>query len=199
MKKLLFILSFFVSFLAIAQKHKPSGHYEWENNNTLKTFLETNDVEINVKDLATLDYFNSWAYFDNNGFIQVPNAVFFNREGYRIAKNFVGEKCSQAIKGMEKIDTYKVNKDENINEWVSKYMAFPFTKEPIFDEAYDAYVVIFYCKCLDSYDDVNATAFRWYKSLKENDKIKVKAILLNLDIQDTWQLTDEQKKIIGLK
>lgn len=199
MKKLFLILSLFISFLAIGQKNKPTAHFEWENNNTLKAFLETNNVEIDVKDLATLDYINSWVYFNNNDFIQVPNAVFFNREGQRIAKNFVGEKCSQAIKGLEKIDSYKVDKDENINDWVSKYMAFPFTTEPVFGKPYDAYVLIFYCKCLDEYDDVNATAFRWYKSLKENDKVKVKAILLNLDIQNTWKLSDEQKNAIGLE
>ncbi|MDV6169985.1 hypothetical protein R1T16_16220 [Flavobacterium sp. DG1-102-2] len=200
MKKLLFTLVFIIPFTAGAQnKKKPAAHFEWENNTTLTKFLEENDVEINIKDLATLDYIGSWAYFNNNNFIQVPSAIFFNREGYRIAKDFVGEKCSQTIKDMDKIDTYKVNKDENINDWVSKYMAFPFTTEPVFGEPFDAYVIIFYCKCLNSYDDVNATSFRWYKSLKNNNKVKVKVILLNLDIQDTWELNDEQKKAIGLQ
>jgi len=199
MKKLFFALTFVLSISVFAQKKKPSAKFEWENNASLQTFLEEHDVEINVKDLATLDYINSWVYFNNNGYIQVPSAIFFNREGFRIAKDFVGEKCSQTIKGMEKIDSYKVKKDENINEWVSKYMVFPFTTEPVFGEPFDAYVILFYCKCLDSYDDANAMAFRWYKSLKNNNKVKVKAILLNLDIQDTWDVGDEHKKILGLE
>lgn len=171
----------------------------WENNTSLKSYLEENDVEINIKDLATLDYINSWVYFNNNELIQVPNAIFFNREGFRTKKDFIGEKCSTAIKDMENIDSYKVNKEESINDWVSKYMAFPFTTEPVFDGAYDAYVIIFYCKCLDSYKGVNTTAFNWYKSLKANPKVKVKVILLDLDIQDTWDVSEEQKKAIGLK
>ncbi len=199
MKKLLFTLTFIISFSAFAQKKKPSQHIKIENNSTLQTFLEENDVPINVKDLATLDYLGSWIEFNNNDFLHVPSAYFFNREGYRTAKKFVGERCSQTIKGIEKIDSYKVDKDENINDWVSKYMAFPFTSEPVFGEPYDAYVIIFYCKCLDEFDDVNATAFRWYKSLINNDKVKVKAILLNLDIQESWNITDEQKKAIRIE
>jgi len=199
MKKLFFALTFVLSISVFAQKKKPSAKFEWENNASLQTFLEAHDVEINVKDLATLDYINSWIYFNNNELIQVPNALFFNRDGYRISKGFVGEKCSTAIKDMENIDTYKVNKEESINDWVSKYLDFPFTKEPVFDASYDAFVIIFYCKCLDTYKGVNETAFNWYKSLKSNDKVKVKVFLLNLDIQDTWDVNDEQKKAIGLK
>ena len=46
--------------------------------------------------------------------------------------------------------------------------------------------------------DINDTSFNWYKSVKENESLNLKVILLNYDIMDTWEISDENKKVLNL-
>jgi len=47
-------------------------------------------------------------------------------------------------------------------------------------------------------DSNNETSFNWYKSLKSNKDLKIKVILINLDVQESWNLTEGQKKFLGV-
>ena len=65
----------------------------------------------------------------------------------------------------------------------------------ISSDDYDIYVLINWAIFLDSN---NETSFNWYTSLKNNKELKIKVLLINLDVQETWQLTDKQKEFLGV-
>jgi hypothetical protein len=62
-------------------------------------------------------------------------------------------------------------------------------------DVYDIYVLINWAIFLDSN---NETSFNWYTSLKNNKELKIKVILINLDVQEIWNLTDGQKEFLGV-
>ena len=198
MKKvfLFVVTSVIVSSCTVAYRRNVPLELGLENTTTLTRYLDENKVAYDVKDLATLDHINSWIYFNNNKMLSVPEAYFYNKDGFRITEDFKGDRCGAAISGIDKINSYKFDSNDSLNKWMADYLVFPFTQENVFDHAYDGYVVIFYGKVFSKYK-TNPTSFNWYNRLKENKNIKT--ILLNIDLQDNWEITAEQKKALGLE
>jgi len=137
--------------------------------------------------------------FFNNGYLEVPGAHFFNRDGYRVDNNFKATNCGQVIKNADKINTATISdKKELLNTFAEdlEFMAIP--NESLF--RYDAYVIITWGIFADKESHAsNETAFKWYKSLKENyPDMKIKVMLLNIDLQEKWHLTKEEEEILGI-
>jgi hypothetical protein len=195
MKKLILIM-LMVGFNCIAQKSK-SVVYSYENTSTLLQFLNDSKVNYDVKDLAVLNHINNWIGYKNKNIIVIPNVFFFNKRGERITEDFNAMSCGQVIKDIDKISSLKTDPNDNISTWLEG-LSFPFTNEEVFPEPYDLYVVIFYAKMVKTKTS-NPTAFNWYNSLKENKSLKIKPILLSLDIMDNWEMSDSQKKALNLK
>ncbi len=161
-------------------------------------FLDRNNVDYKKEDLATLNSAYAYGLFSNNGYLKVPEAHFFNSDGYRVHNNFKGTNCGQVINNADKINTAPTDKKELINDFAENFdfMAVPNEAQT----KYDAYVVISWGIFADKdVHQANETAFKWYKSLKKNyPDMKIKVILLNIDLQEKWQLTKEQEEILGV-
>jgi len=183
---------------SFAQKQKLV--YAYENPKSLLEFLDESKVNYDLKDLAVLDHPADWIDFYKKKKLSVPTAYFFNSEGVKIVEDFDATTCGQVINGLEsieKIKSYKKDVNDTINSWLSQ-IDFRFTKDEIFTDAYDMYVIIIYGKLIKTKTS-NPTAFNWYNSLKKNNKIKIKTILLSIDIMDDWELSQEFKTEFGLK
>jgi hypothetical protein len=155
-------------------------------------------VDFDEKDLAVLNNVNAFAVFNDKERISVPEAYFFNKEGKRVKDNFRGTSCGQVISNPEKISKAPASGDEHLNEWLKYISLYKAGGENVISGAYDAYVIIPWAIFLTSVSkDINQTSFNWYRSLKDYKNIKV--ILLNLDVQQGWELSNEQKSAFGIK
>lgn len=159
---------------------------------TLSNYLIDNEVKLEENDLYTIKDFNSFVYLNNNDKLQVPEILFFNSNGYLVKNRFNDNECSQVINEIEKINSLKFNKNETINEWL-KYIS-PLHQD--LTEKNNIYIIINWAKFVDKF---NEQSFEWYKQLKKsNSNLKINCILLNLDIQEKWNLTEQQKKVLNI-
>jgi len=192
----LFYLLVFLGSLAFGQDKNLI--YTYENSKSLGKFLDANKVNYDIKDLAVLQGPKDWLDFYKARRLSVPTAFFFNSEGMRIIENFGADTCPEIINGIEtpeKIKAYKAESQVSLNEWLG-HVDFAFTNEEIFTQAYDLYVIIIYGKCIRT-STSNDVAFKWYNSVKKNSKVKIKTILLSIDLMDSWEIPQDFKDEFG--
>jgi CRISPR/Cas system-associated endonuclease/helicase Cas3 len=97
------------------------------------------------------------------------------------------------INDIKKIDNLSFDKKNTIDQLLSDLSSFYNNKV----EENTIYVVINWAKFVD---DFNKQSFEWYNELKNSsNEIKVKCIFLNLDVQENWNINEEQKKALNIK
>lgn len=200
MKKHLTLLLLLLCTMAFGQKRKLV--YSYENTATLLQFLDENKVSYDLKDLATLNQLAYWVEYYNAEKLTVPSVYLFDSEGKRIIEDFDFAACGQTLNGLdslEKIKAYKKEPEVTLNTWLSE-LDFPFTEEKPFTEPYDLYIIIFYGKLIKTKTS-NPTAFNWYNSIKANANtaVKIKPILVSIDLMDNWEIPAELKKHLGIE
>jgi hypothetical protein len=193
MKKLLQIAFFFIIFISCYAQKNISINFNIENIESLNKYLIENKVTIEENDLFSIKSFNSFAYLNNDDKLQVPEILFFNSNGFLVKNRFNDNECSQVINEIEKIDSLKFNKNITINDWLEHIS--PLNNDTT--ENGSIYIIINWAKFVDKF---NEQSFEWYKELKNQDSnLKVNCILLNLDIQEKWNLTEKQKKALNIE
>lgn len=193
MFKKLILLTFIFSVFSCASQKKVSISFEIENISSLKSYLTKNNVLIDTLDLYALKNFSSFAKFNNLDLLQVPEILFFNSNGYLVKNRFNNNECSKVINDIKKIDNLSFDKKNTIDQLLSDLSSFYNNKV----EENTIYVVINWAKFVD---DFNKQSFEWYNELKNSsNEIKVKCIFLNLDVQENWNINEEQKKALNIK
>ncbi|MEY4834533.1 MAG: hypothetical protein RI980_648 [Bacteroidota bacterium] len=193
MFKKLILLTFIFSVFSCASQKKVSISFEIENISSLKSYLTKNNVLIDTLDLYSLKNFSSFAKFNNLDLLQVPEILFFNSNGYLVKNRFNNNECSKVINDIKKIDNLSFDKKNTIDQLLSDLSSFYNNKV----EENTIYVVINWAKFVD---DFNKQSFEWYNELKNSsNEIKVKCIFLNLDVQENWNINEEQKKALNIK
>mgnify|MGYP005845300111 CR=1 FL=1 len=200
MKYILFI-SFFtlLSSCTITRTKKIEINFTRETPASLQSFLDGR-VEYDKADIATLNSINALVAYNDSERLSVPEAYFFNRHGYRVKNNFRGTNCGQVIKNTHQINTAPSDNKEHIDDWIKDY-TFPLGEDTLSNTGgdYDAYIIITWAKFVEQLSSSsNENAINWYRSVKELNSMRIKVIFLNLDIQESWTLTDEQEKALGL-
>ncbi len=166
-----------------------------ENLKSLLTYLKEQNVAFEIKDLATLKNINNFSFYNTNELLVVPEAYFFNKEGFRV-KGFQGTGCGQLIKDLEKINKKRVDKSDTITKWTEHLSFFENNEEILLESGYDFFIIINWAKYLPKENEIS---FNWYNSLKVENTYKIKIILLNLDVQDNWILSEAVKKALGFE
>ncbi len=197
MKKLL-SLCFILILQACSTTRKVSIDFVRQDTVALENYLQEAKVDFDEKDLAVLNNVNAFAVFNDKERISVPEAYFFNKEGKRVKDNFKGTSCGQVISNPEKISKAPASGEEHLNDWLKYISLYKAGSDNLINDGYDAYVIIPWAIFMTSVSkDINQTSFNWYRSLKNHKNIKV--ILLNLDVQQGWELSNEQKSALGIK
>ena len=192
MRKLIHLASFFILFISCSAQKNISIPFTVENKDSLNTYLIENKVEFEKNDLYTIKDFTSFAHFNNDGKLQVPEILFFNSNGYLVKNRFNNNECSQVINEIEKINSLKFNKKITINDWLEHIS--PLNQDSTVKD--NIYIIINWAKFVDKF---NGQSFEWYNQLRnKNSNLKVNCILLNLDIQEKWNLTEPQKKALNI-
>ena len=192
------LLFIFASLISCSIARKTDVKFKEENANSIISYLDAKKVSNYSNDVATFNGINTFIEYNNSDKLSVPEAYFFNKEGYRVKDNFNGTNCGQVIGNIDQINNAPCDRKEHINDWIAKYN-FPLktnTDIASDNEQYDAYIIITWAIFSDRF---NETSFKWYKDIKEYKDLKIKTILLDIDVIDSWTLNDKQKETLGLK
>jgi hypothetical protein len=183
----------------VTRKMKVELTFQKQTKSSLENYLNAKEVNYTLSDIAVLKDVRTFAEYGSTDRLSIAEAYFFNKQGYRVNDNFRGTSCGMVINNLDKINSAPSSeKKEHISDWISKYEFLESTGD-ITPAGYDAYVIITWGRFVENIKgSPNATAFNWYKSVKQNQDMKIKVIFLNLDIQDNWQITDAQYKALDL-
>ena len=191
MKIFLGIIFSIASSLAFCQNVKID--FKIENQNSITKYLDEKKVEYTLDDIAILRDIKVFGDYGKTERLVVPEAYFFNKDGFLLKNNNKGVGCGASIKNLSKILKSKYDVNETISTRLRDYKILG--NNDVLTEQYDIYILINWAIFLDSN---NETSFNWYKSLKSNKDLKIKVILINLDVQESWNLTEGQKKFLGV-
>ncbi|WP_100075590.1 hypothetical protein [Chryseobacterium camelliae] len=189
---LLFFLLF--SFWGSAQK-KIQINFALQDEASLKTYLSSKKTDFSDADLYILKDFKSFAYFNNNDKLQVPEILFFNNQGYLVKNRFNNNECTEVISDIEKVNRYKSDKKVTLQDWL-QFISPLKNPQPGIDHN-KITVVINWAIFTDQY---NEQSFEWYKKIRALSlSTKINCILLNLDVQQKWNLTEKQKAALHIE
>ena len=191
MKIFIGVIFCLISTLTFSQK--VAINFKIENEKSFVDYLHEKKLEYTLDDIAILKDIKVFSDYSKTERLVVPEAYFFNKEGFLLKNKNRGVGCGANIKNISKILKSKNDTNQQIKNWLKDYQILG-TTDSLSDE-YDIYVLINWAIFLDSN---NATSFNWYSSLKNNKELKIKVILINLDVQEIWKLTDGQKEFLGV-
>lgn len=188
----IFLSLIFITFLSTS--YSQETQFARENQKSLESYLVENNVSYKIDDIAVLKDINSFSYYNHYDKLVVPEVYYFNRDGYRIKSNVNLDACGQELSNIDKINKRSFDKKDNLRAWM-EHFKFIDSNEDIFSSSYDAFIVINWAKFLPK---MNEVSFNWYNSTKKLNNPKIRVILLNLDIQDSWELNQAQKDALRL-
>lgn len=202
MKKISFLILPLILFSCSYTRNIPVK-FEREDKESIEAFLNNKNINYDIQELATLNHINTFIDFNSEGKLVVPEAYFFNKSGYRVKDDFNGTRCSLVISNIDQVNSATANSEEKIDDWLKDIKLLHEHKgsSKIFDEDYDLYVIINWSIYADKILKGHATetSFLWYNDLKKNNRgLNIKIILLNLDIQKDWEMTEAQNEVLGL-
>lgn len=191
MKFYLSLIFCFFSSLAVCQKVDIT--FKSVNQDSIVNYLNKHQLSYDLNDLAILKDIKVFSNYSKTERLVVPEAYFFRSDGYLLKNKNRGVSCGATVKDLSKIIKSKIDINQKLSTWFEELTFFG--TQPNLEETYDIYVFINWAIFLDSN---NITSFNWYQSLKENKDLKIKVILVNLDVQEIWNLTEGQKQFLGI-
>lgn len=198
-----FIVLFLLFFtISCTITRRATINFTEENNTSLIALLDAKDISYNKDDIAVLKDFRTFVVYNDTDKLVTPEAYFFNKDGYRVVNNFKGTRCGLVINNIQEVNNAPVQENkEHINDWLKDFTYLSLDSQHNKQVDYDVYVIITWAKFVDHISDgaANKISLDWYKSLKENPDLKIKTILLNIDIQESWALSDEHKEALGME
>ena len=194
MKYILVLLLTFTSLLTNAQK-KRDIEFKIEDEASITQYLDERNIDYSIDELAMLSNTKAFNTYAQAGNLKVPDAYFFNSKGERLVKTAKGTSCGVEIKKLAKIAKSKSDSTDLLTNFLKNVSVLD-SSDFSSGEA-DVYVVITWGKVLA---EDSETSLSWFTHLKKvADKgIKVKVLLLNIDVQSKWNLSEAQKKHLGI-
>lgn len=183
------------TFLLLLVFSGTKAQVKYENIASITEYLDQSGLEYDKKDIAVMSNFELWGTLmsveKKNEF---PDVFFFNTEGKSVKLR--GYLCSQTINNIENIGKSKVNKKEEDADWWFSNMTFVGEDPDRFTKPYEGYIIIAWTKMVPK--EMNETAFKWYRSVKEKNNPNIKVFLLSFDVMDFWEISDANKKALKL-
>ena len=191
MKQILIFL-IFILYAGFSYSQNNQIKFKLENKNSLIEYLDANQVSYSFEEIATLKDIRIFSEYSKTKKLAVPEAFFFNKDGFLIENNSKAISCGSSVKHLKKLASAKYNANEKFSDWVEKLTILD-KKDDL--ENYDLYILINWAIFLDANNEVS---FNWFKSIKDKTELKIKVILVNLDVQENWNLTEGQKEYLGI-
>lgn len=166
---------------------------------TTKKYLSKNEM-----DTSRVVYFkdvHSFAIASKKKYLQIPDAFFFDREGnfvdYRKSATDCNAKVGGFIEDLNGFNTAKKDPTKSLAE-LKSFLTGP-NKNLLSEKPAEITAFITWARWTGSLN--KEKAFDWVKLLEQAKQkgINVNYYLLNCDFQENWNLTNEEKKDLGLK
>jgi hypothetical protein len=188
--KILFLV--FISLSGFAQK-KIEINFKLENDSTIIQYLKENKIDFSNNQIATLKGIGTFGEYGRAKKLTVPEAYFFNSKGELIKNKGKGIYCGAELKKLEKVSKMKSDPNQTLESFLNDITILDGTK--LSEDNIDIYIIITWAKFLSSESE---TSLNWFSMLKKNQNLKIKVLLLNLDVQESWKLTEGQKEYLGI-
>ena len=146
MKIFLGIIFSIASSLAFCQNVKID--FKIENQNSITKYLDEKKVEYTLDDIAILRDIKVFGDYGKTERLVVPEAYFFNKDGFLLKNNNKGVGCGASIKNLSKILKSKYDVNETISTRLKDYKILG--NNDVLTEQYDIYILINWAIFLDS-------------------------------------------------
>jgi len=199
MKKALILFLTFILFSCNAVLKASYGikKPKIENFASINAYLEKQ--KINSSNILVFKDLKSFTKASKMNILTIPDALFFDENGNSVSYKKSASDCNAKISSfIEDLYNFSENKEvdsKNVNEFLSLIKS---TSNLEIHQEKHINVYITWATYVGKLN--KEKAFEWIKLLEE---AKVKGIninyyLLNCDFQEEWQITDEQKTLLGL-
>lgn len=184
----LFAFVFFQINVCFAQKEI---EFKLIDNQKMIEILNKRKANFEQNDLAYIKDLKSFVYF-NKSTLSVPDYFIYNKDGYLINSGLDKDECGSLIRTFDE-HLFNVDQNDKLESFLDKIDFLDKNQELT---NYDFIVFITWADFAHRLS--NKESFDNYAYIKKNYGNKVKVFLLNLDINESWNLTQKQKEILGL-
>ncbi|RRJ89722.1 hypothetical protein [Flavobacterium macacae] len=192
MKLIMLTTLTFLSIICSAQK-KRDIDFKIETDSSVLQYLEHKNISFLGTQNATLRGIGTFGEYGRSNKLIVPDALFFNKHGYLIENGGKGENCGASINKLEKLVKMKSNASLTLKNFLNEVTLND--GEYSIEYQTDIYIILKWAKWAPAESE---TTFKWLASLQNQNKLKIKILLLNLDIHERWNLSEEQKQYLGI-
>ncbi len=187
----LFLLTLVVTS-SFAQKNKDII-LRIEDDSSLVNYLKEHKINFSNSQVATLKGIGTWAEFSRAKKLTIPSAFFFNSNRELIKNKGKGTYCGAELKKIEKISKMKTDANQTLEDFLNHITILDGSE--FIDNNVDVYIIIAWGKFANSQSQIS---LNWFSKLKNQEYLRMKIMLLNIDLQESWNVTDEQKKHLGI-
>lgn len=164
-----------------------------ENQETLKQFLVKNGFK---DDLQIFTFKDMNAFHKAMNTTSVPNAKFFNKDGYFVSYQLSPEDCNAKvgpfIESAENINSLGFDESIKVEDFLTDIVELD-TKAPFeIEEDVDAYLVLYWAKFIGGKlnRDKSLDWIQIYEEAVQNGS-KIQLVFLNMDYQEFWGITKD--------
>lgn len=147
----------------------------------------------------TFKDFSSFITASQQGFITIPDAIFFNEEGHFVSYNKTAQDCNanvdSFIKDMDTFDTYPVNETIKLSDFTQ------LLTPNILNNGSQTGIHVFITWTTYAGKMNDEKGFEWVNLLEEvqSNGANVNYHLLNCDYLESWNIPKEVQKKLGIK
>jgi len=163
------------------------------DNDKMIEFLNKQKVEYKQNDLVYFKDLKSFLYFSKNGKLTVPDHFVYNKDQFLINEGLDKDECGALFQALDQTSLYKIDTNSTLDSFLS---TINFVNKD--EGSQEKEFVIFITWALFAHKNSNKESFKNYTELKKKYGDRVQVYLLNIDINESWNLTSEQKNILGI-
>ncbi len=181
---------------SISQTKKGNVEFSLETKASLQEYLTSNQVNFNPDHLYSLKDIQTFAAFNGDGKLSLPEILFFYANGEQVKNKFNERECTNILNDYQRINDLAIDeKALKFTEQVNQFR--PFNQSKLAENQIS--VVIFYAKFVENIKKVNQQSFEWYQEISSIAKEDVNILLVSLDVMEEWNLSKATLGSLGIE
>lgn len=196
------ILKLFILLLVVGHNgtktfaQNSKGLFEFQNYKSTSEYLNAGNFKYADDDLFIFENFESFYDFNGDGYLRGPVIYVFNSDGIFLEEIDPTE-VEQKLSNFKRIQKKPKKNAFLIDKWLSSLVNYKTLEKIQKQENVDYYFVLNWAIFFNKPEKIKEL-FKWYEVLsrQKSDGQKIQIILFNMDLQDTWNLSEEKKASI---
>lgn len=193
MKHLLSLLVLLLVGCSVAYTKKAKFEFSLETPSSIKEYVQENNIRVHPQHLYSLKDLHTFAEYNENDRLSLPEILFFNKEGKQVENNFNTNKCTNILNDIPQINS--LNIDSTANNVTQKLSEF----KPLFESEFNQNipsVIIFFAKYTKNHKSINRQSFEWYELALQQEEVNI--FLVSFDLMEEWNISKETKQGLGI-